>query len=446
MAEVGAAWQNGSASRMMRAMKEAVQKMNVEIKKPIHYLKTNPKNWMGASLPKFKTSAQEVMSQTPLSVKELMSMPWSQRHDYLNSYAIKKQERRWEDEVGLKPEDSHFTLIVPIYNEAKSLPSFLRTLLLSDIPSSVNVNVVLITNACNNSSSVLIDDFLSILGELEIKSLAGVFKDNSLNLNYKTSKLGSITFMHVDTRTPGKANALGIGNSIARESSHTIAMSLDANNYLEPDAIRVMFAHALKAFRGKPRANDTVLLYGKIQRELTRASLAANLMIKGNKTQQLVVNTSDEVAGWFMAWNAEWIYSIGGPPAVAAEDYAMKVLAKVNSYKIERVDGAPIWGYEVTNLKDMLDTRARYIRGKLQLLDLVNHDTRVLKIIEQEGYYMRNFLGRMEYLLSKIKERPLILPKHVAAFLLWEHALRIGKRDYHQNPTNQSWKKINSTS
>lgn len=418
--------------------------MCVESRKPIHYLKTNPKEWIGVSLSKFKTSTQEVISQTPLTLKELKGMPWSQRHDYLNSYALKRQERRWQDEAGIKPEDSHFTLIVPIYNEEKSLPSFLRTLMLADIPSSVNVKIVFITNACNDSSNALIDEFLSILGEFEREALDGDFKDENLNINYKTIKLDSITFMHVDTGTPGKANALAIGNSIARKSNHTIAMSVDANNYLEPDAIRVMFAYALKAFRGKPGANDTVLLYGTIQRE-TRASRVMNLMINGNKAQQLVMDTSGEVAGWFMAWNTEWVYSIGGPPEVATEDYAMGVLARVNNYKVERVEGAHIWGYGVNDLKGLLDTRARYIRGKLQLLDLVDHNSLVLRIIEKEGYYMKNLPGRLKYLLCRIKERPLNLPKYVAAFLLWEYALIIGKRDYHQNPTNQSWRKIDST-
>ncbi len=418
--------------------------MNIEIRKPIHYLKTNPKNWIGASLPKFKTSAQEVISQTPLSVKELMGMPWSQRHDYLNSYALKRQESRWEDEVGIKPEDSHFTLIVPIYNEEYSLPSFLRTLLLSDIPPSVNVKIVFVTNACNDSSNALIDDFLSILGKIENELFSGYSKDQRLNIDCKTIRLNSLTFMHVDTRTPGKANALGIGNSIARGSGHTIAMSVDANNYLEPDAIRVMFAHAHQAFRGKPGANDTVLLYGAIRREI-RALHLVNVMMKENKTQYLMENRDGKVDGWFMAWNTEWIYSIGGPPEVALEDYAMGVLARAHNYKIERVEGAHIWGYEVNNLKDLLDTRARYVRGKFQLLDLVDHDSLILKIIEREEYCMKNLLGRLKYLLHKIKERPLKFPRYAAAFLLWEYTLIIGKRDYHQNPTNQSWKKIDST-
>jgi len=370
-------------------------------------------------------------------------MPWSQRHDYLNSYALQRQEKRWEDEVGIKPEDSHFTLIVPIYNEENSLPSFLRTLMLSDIPSSVNVNVVFVTNACNDSSISLINDFFSILGNAEYKLFDIKFKDQSLNLNYKAIKLNSITFMHVDTRTPGKANALGIGNTIACESGHTIAMSVDANNYLEPDAIRVMFAHAHKAFRGKPKANDTVLLYGAIRREI-RAPHRSIVMMRGNDTQHLMRVGDGKVDGWFMAWNTEWLYSIGGPPEVALEDYAMGVLARVHNYKIERIEGAHIWGYEVNNLKNLLDMRARYIRGKLQLLELVDHDPLVLKLIEKERYYMKNLLGRLKYLLHTIKERPQNLPRYVAAFLLWEYALRVGKRDYHQNPTNQSWKKIDS--
>ena len=61
-------------------------------------------------------------------------------------FALERQERRWEDEVGIKPADSHFTLIVPIYNEEEALPSFLNSLLLSDIPASINMNMIFITN------------------------------------------------------------------------------------------------------------------------------------------------------------------------------------------------------------------------------------------------------------------------------------------------------------
>src|SRR6266566_10021908 len=97
-------------------------------RKLLHFLRANPKSWIGASLPKFKATAEEVIAQTSLTKKELRDMPWLQRCDYLHRYALEWQERRWEATVGIRPEASHFTLIVPIYNEANSLPSFLSTL------------------------------------------------------------------------------------------------------------------------------------------------------------------------------------------------------------------------------------------------------------------------------------------------------------------------------
>ena len=417
----------------------------VKNRKAIHFLKTNPKGWMSASLPKFMATAQEVMAQAPLTKMELEDIPWSQRHDYLNSYALKRQEKRWEDEVGIKPEESHFSLIVPIHNEEYSLPSFLRTLILLDIPSSVDMKVIFITNACNDSSSAFIDEFLSTLGKIEDKSLDIEFRNQIRHINYKATMNGGITFMHVDTQTPGKANALGIGNSIALKSGYAIAMSVDANNYLEPDAIRIMFSHAHRSFRGKPRANDTVLLSGRGKTE-TKVSKLKNLIDKASSMQlHLIEVGSGLVNGWVMAWNIEWMHSIGGPPEVALEDYAMGVLARVKKYKIEQVKEASIWGYGVNSLKGLLNTRARYVRGKLQLLDLVHHDPSVVSIIENEAFYMKNFPGRLQCLLQKFKRGPLNLPRYVAAFLLWEYALRRGKQDYKQNPTNQSWEKIDST-
>src|SRR5215469_2099572 len=176
--------------------------MDIEyMRKPVHYLKTNPKGWIRASLPTFKASVKEVISQTPVTMKELKDIAWSQRHDYLHFYTLKVQQRRWEEEVGIKPEDSHFTLIVPIYNEEKSLPSFLRTLLLSDIPSSVHANIVFITNVCNDSSSALIDEFLSTVGFIKIEVFNVGFTDKNVNPYYKSINLGSISFMHIDTGT-----------------------------------------------------------------------------------------------------------------------------------------------------------------------------------------------------------------------------------------------------
>src|SRR3981081_2940211 len=100
--------------------------------KPVDFLEMNPGGWTAASLPQFKKTAQAVMTQSALSQEQLSAMPWSLRHEYLQSYALKLQEKRWTDETGVKPEHSLFTLMVPIHNEENSLPSFLRTLMLAD--------------------------------------------------------------------------------------------------------------------------------------------------------------------------------------------------------------------------------------------------------------------------------------------------------------------------
>jgi len=419
--------------------------MSIEKSLPIHLLEKNPGGWKRACLPKYKATAQNVLAQTPLTKRELQDLPWSQRHDYLNFYALKQQERRWEDEVGVKPEESHFTLIVPIYNEEKSLPSFLRTLMLLDIPPSVNLKVLFITNACSDSSNEIVDRFLVSLGKIECKRLDGEFKDRNLNKNYKEIKRNSIKFMHLDTCTRGKANALGIANDIARGSGHTIAISVDANNYLEPDSIRVMFTHAHNAFQGKPDTNDIVLLSGRIHNEM-KASAYKNLLNKVRRMQQhLVDDSSDLVRGLFMAWDTEWMYSIGGPPQVAIEDYAMGVLARVKDYKVEQVKDANIWIYGVNDIKGLLNARARLVRGKLQILDLVNHDPAVLKIINKEAYYMKDLPGRLRHFLHKTKENPRNLPRYIATFILWEYAVNKGTREYKHDPTNQSWEKIDST-
>lgn len=419
--------------------------MNNENSKRIHFLKTNPKDWIGASLPKFKTTAQEVMIQAPLTKKELKDMSWFQRHEHLNSYAVKIQARRWENEGRIKLEDSHFTLIVPIHNEENSLPSFLRTLMLSDVPSTVHAKIIFITNACTDSSSPFIDEFLSSLGAVEEKPLTGEFKDQKVSRNCKTVQQDSITFIHVDTETRGKANALGIGNAIARASGDIIAMSVDANNYLEPDAIRIMFTHAYHAFKVTPKANDTVLLCGMGQTE-TKESTLKSVMNKASKVQyHLVEDNGGVVNGWFLAWNTEWMESIGGPLEVALEDYAMGILARVNNFKFEQVKGANVWGYLLNDFKGLLDTRARYVRGNLQILNLLDHDPSVVRILEKEAYYMKNLPARLTHLLRKSKEKPQNLPRYVVTFLLWEYALRRGKRDYKRNPTNQSWEKIDAT-
>lgn len=412
---------------------------------PIHCLRTNPRHWIRASLPIFQTNSHEVSRHTSLSKEQLLALPWSQRHEYLCRAATLKQEIRWQETTGVEPGTSHFTLIVPVYNEEHSLPSFFSTLMLADIPSSVDINIIFITNACVDSSPDLIDSFLASLGHVETRILQGNFQDSQLNRCYKAVELGQLTFMHIDTRTAGKGHALRTGNSIARSCGHTIAMCIDANDYIEPDAIRWLFRAAHKAFRGKPAAHDVVIYSGTGCGERRASSMKKFMDAIEVRQQHLIDDTSGYILGCLMAWNTEWLHNIGGPLGIALEDYAMGVLARAHNYAIGQVQEARIWSYDANAFTDLLETRARYVRGMLQVLYAMHYTPGVMRIVEQDSFYMRGWRERLRHLFRRARQNPLNFPRYLATFFLWEYAISRGKQDFKRNPTNPTWKKIAST-
>jgi cellulose synthase/poly-beta-1,6-N-acetylglucosamine synthase-like glycosyltransferase len=415
----------------------------LEKRRPIYFLKTNPYGWKRASLAKLQKTAFQVLKTQ--DQEKILCMPWSERDELLNTLVLQRQERCWEQETGVKPENTHFTLIVPVHDEENSLPSFLGTFMLSDIPSAVNMQVVFVTNACSDASIPILLNFLSGLGTIEKRDVIGDFADPNIHPSCNVVEKGHMTFIHLDTSTAGKANALGIGNVLAHMAGHIITMSLDANNFVEPDAIRALFAHAHKAFRNKPEPND-IVLFGSIGIDVVKTSRAQKVLDNyGVAQQHLVEGEVGRINGWMMAWNNAWMLSIGGPPGVALEDYALGVLARVQNYRFHEPEGVLIWGYVAHDFRDMLETRARHVRGKKQICDYFNYDPTAMSIIESESFYMKRFPLRVKYLLDKVKKNPPSLPRYAVTFLIWEYAIWKGMREYKRNPKNQSWKKIAST-
>ncbi|HEU5383092.1 MAG TPA: glycosyltransferase family 2 protein [Ktedonobacteraceae bacterium] len=417
----------------------------MENKKPLYFLAENPSGWKRASLPTLQAAAGALLSASTLTSERMSAMPWSQRHEYLNDLVAQHQARRWEEVTSARPEDSAFTLIIPIHNEENSLPSFLGTLMLVDVPSTVPMQVIFVTNACNDLSIDILRAFLARLGNVELKNIGDMCADENIDCRCSVVKQGHLTFMHVNTSVAGKAHALGIGNRLARQSGHIIAMSADANNFMEPDALRLLFSHACRAFRARPAAQD-VVLFSAVGKETQKRSRQTSVFGKTDADgQHLVEVGAGVVNGWMMAWNSAWMESIGGPPAVALEDYALGVLARASGFTIEQAPEVNVWGYVINNFKGLVHTRARYVRGKMQICEYVHHDPAVLSIIGNEAFYMKKFVFRLKYLLSKSIADPLHSVKYAATFLIWEYAIWKGVRDYRQNPTNQSWEKIEAT-
>lgn len=414
-------------------------------KKPLYFLQMNPQGWKRASLPKFRTSVSTVLSEQALHSEDMQNMSWSQKYDYLHGLTLQHQAKVWEEATGVAPEVSALTLIIPIHNEERSLPSFLSTLMLANIPASVHLQIVFVTNACNDLSVEILKTFFATLGIVELQDMADCLPDQQMDQHCSVVQRDCLTYIHVNTARAGKAHALGLGNRLARQRGHLIAMSIDANNFIEPDALCLLFAQAHQAFRDKPTMQDIVLFSG-VGKEAQQRSRQASVFGKTDDSQPHLVQVGGGVVnGWMMAWNTIWMESIGGPPEVALEDYALGVLARASGFRIEQAANVNVWGYVINDFKGLIDTRARYVRGKRQIYEYVKYDPAILSIIEDEAFYMKKFILRLKYVLSKAIGDPTRSAKYAATFVLWEWAIWKGMRAYKQNPTNQSWEKIEST-
>src|SRR5579864_7186635 len=119
----------------------------MDSQKHAYFLSMNPAGWKRASLPKLPVSTRQVLLENALDQESIRGMTWSQRGEFLHPFIQGRQERQWEEETHVSPEDSIFTLIVPIHNEEHSLESFLGTLMLSNVPCTVYMQIVFVTNA-----------------------------------------------------------------------------------------------------------------------------------------------------------------------------------------------------------------------------------------------------------------------------------------------------------
>jgi len=395
----------------------------VSIKKISYVITKAPREWLRACLPKHLAFLK--------AVKDGGAGPLTSLD--------REQAERWEKHTGAKPEDAHFTVIVPVHNEEMFLPSFLGSILVADLPSSSDVHIIFITNACSDKSGEIIDGFLMTIGEGKVTGLPENTSDSSVKRTAVTSRMGNITFSHVDTPTPGKANALNIGNTLALEHHHHIALSIDANNFIEPDVFRHMFAKAYHAYSDP--TNTTVVISGVMKNVTTRTKLRV-IFNRGRAIHNGARNNETFVNGWCMGWDTHWLQEIGGMPQFAVEDFAVGVYARYDGKKTACVPEANIWGYNPNNILDLIEQRARKIRGAYQILGL---HPNLRNAIESDIYVLQRPVSKIRTLKRRIQSNPLAFPFHLADLAIWELAKQKGKHDYYKDPTNQSWKPINST-
>lgn len=367
---------------------------------------------------------------------------WQKQSASKNASFLSKAETTshwWEDITGVKVSESKFTVVIPVHNEEKSLSSSAGSLFLSLVPTEAGMETDFILNGCTDESEVIVTNLLKTRGEVVTHDITEEeferLRDTGLQKTYIEVRQGNQVHRVYKTETKGKANALKLGSNLALSRNHQILISVDANNYVEPDTLALMFKEAYKHFVFQK--DNTVVLSAipeKVHKD-TLGKLEHLLREHGVFDDATYV----PVFGWCMALNSPWASKNIQP--VAVEDYALGVMARSQDKKVAIVEDARIWGYR-TNFKDSLNQFRRSIRGRLQLLDL---HPELRPFLESDNYFMKPFKERIEIIAKHIKADPKRLPKYIWRFIYGEVGLMLGNSDYKKEPTNQSWAGLSST-
>jgi cellulose synthase/poly-beta-1,6-N-acetylglucosamine synthase-like glycosyltransferase len=382
-----------------------------------------PNGWLRASLPKIEAASRSIlaMARDAKSITEA-------RADFL--------DQRWRQLTGVAPSDTRFTISFPVHNEERSLPSVLGAFFASELPTDAEIQVIFLVNASSDHSAALIKKRLASIGPTTDTSLSRSFIDAKRLDTVHQVCLGKMRFLVAETSVPGKANALNICNEIACEQGHEIAINIDANNWVEPDSIGLMYRQARRTIIDDPHFNAALINaceYCPTRNEQAQVSIKT-------KTQRA------EVSGCMFAWSTQWIHENNGFPQYAIEDYGSGLLALMQGKKIVESD-AKIWVFSPSNPSDEERQMVRFIYGAMQLAEYF-HDHAIAKEILREDFpQLLPWSGRLEYYIKRIRNRNTLLKiiKCLMRCLMDERLIFHAQRELRRNPRGQTWKPIRST-
>ncbi len=391
--------------------------MHQETFRPVYFFDEQPAGWLDPSIKQIKDTNRALAENDTGNLRHI-------------------QEELWQKTTGVSVKDSRFTLIIPIHNEERCLPSVLGALMVSNIPAGVDLNVVLVTNGCTDKSPAIVSTFLHSLGDTRQTNVPGY--DDSDSVSARQASVDAITFTHVDTSKRGKSIALAIGLAFAEASQHEIVMSMDANNWPEPNTILTMFKAAYENFVRHP--GRVGVLSAKGQTAFRPSSLTHLLSRAKENLDGASQRPSHTVDGWLMAWSPQLAKPF---PQVICDDYALSALARKDGKTVDKVD-AGIWGYEPNTFSDRFRQYKRAVRALLQLQQYFP-DPLVQTMIQEDWYVMRPIAQKIIEHVDAIGANVFSLPYRVAMFILWELALQLGTIEYKKNPDDLGWEPSSST-
>lgn len=393
---------------------------------PVDLMFEQPNGWLRASLPKMESATRAILDlsrklQGLASLEEARTM---------------FQQKQWRMLTGVEPMDTHFSIIVPVHNEERSLPSFLGALLASELPSTADIQIIFVVNASTDQSCVLIKNRLAyIQPPTETNLPHSIYDLERSNTAYQVCQ-NKMRFLVVETPTPGKANALNLGNEIAWEQNHAIAINVDANNWVEPDAIPLLYNRAKQTILDVPESN--VVIVNASEYCPTR-NTQAQVSVK-YKTKKA------EVTGCMFAWSTQWIHEGNGFLQQVIEDYGTGLLALSQGKKIVDSD-ANIWVYAAANFSDENRELIRFIYGAMQLARRFEKDPIAMQILLEDFHHLRPMRMRLEYYLSKKrrKRQPAGFIRGILRWLFNELLILKARQKMRHDPHGQTWEPIPST-
>ncbi|RJP51492.1 MAG: glycosyltransferase family 2 protein [Anaerolineaceae bacterium] len=394
---------------------------------PIDPLFDPPPGWLAASLPEYTAVTRSIM-QLAGAAEDPASF------DKAREQILRE---RWLALTSVEPNETRFSIIVPVHNEEIALPSFLGALLASEVPADADAAVIFIVNGSSDGSAQVIRNRLArirpVMDTILPRSRVDLQRSATANQFGLTE---SLRFLVVETPVPGKANALNIGNEIARAFGHEMAMNIDANNWVEPDSLARLYSCAHRHINRGAYPNTVIVNAGEFYAD--RRSTAP--VTASPRVQKA------EVTGWMFAWSTQWIHDCGGFPQGVIEDYGAGLLALSQGRQIAE-SGARIWGYAAANPFEESQQMVRFLYGAMQLSRHFSSDPNAMKILLEDFPNLRPLMGRFEHhFLRKFKAgRPITLARGLIRWLRNEILALRARQKLYRDPNGQTWEPVYST-
>ena len=386
------------------------------------------------------------IAKTEKGEEGLASMPFTERVRYLESIAQKEQYKRWEETTGVKPEDTRFIFGTPIYNEQRmGASSMIMAHVAADIPTSAHVDHVYVTNRCTDGSEDLVLKHMSSFGEtktgLPITDLGNFSFDPQIEPIYSMAQVGNHRHIHIDTRTPSKANVWRILTEMGVYQNIPIIMSHDANVFVAPNGPMKLFKEAHKSFVLKE--DDAVIVSAVTPEYVDPKKLDPTLKDTNLSPRQilpfgLLVPEQHRVNGKFAAWDPQFYSDRNGrgiPPS-KLDDVVMAKQAEKHGRIFKHVSEVLSYEWGVPTLEGRKKMLTRFTTGYLQIANGLG-----LREVSPEIKFFEDPDYREHVLFENAKDKRLEghLPLTIS---MWHQAVGKGYEDFLKDPHNPAFEGI----